>query len=94
MQNHFKPQVEVSLNTAFELANLSFSQFERLTGLNLEQAKVSTELSNTQLNTLLNIKDPANALETMKTIMEESALSLAGYATTAIELTQIGRAHV
>jgi len=88
MQNHFKPQVEVSLSTAFELANLSFSQFERLTGLNIEQAKVSTELANTQLNTLLNIKDPANALETMKLIMEESVLSLAGYATTAIELTQ------
>ena len=45
MQNHFKPQVEVSLSTAFELANLSFSQFERLTGLNIEQAKVSTELA-------------------------------------------------
>jgi len=76
------------LNTAFELANLSFSQFERLTGLNLEQAKVSTELANEQLNSMLNIKDPANALETMKTIMEESALSLAGYATTAMELSQ------
>lgn len=33
MQNHLKPQLEASVSAAFELANLSFSQVERLTQL-------------------------------------------------------------
>ena len=45
MQNQVKPQVEASLKAAFDLANLSFSQVERLTQLTLEQAKVNAELA-------------------------------------------------
>ena len=45
MQPQFKPQVEASVQAALELANLSFSQFERWTELNLEQVKANTELA-------------------------------------------------
>ena len=41
MQAQIKTQVEASVKAAFELANLSFSQVERLTELSLEQAKVN-----------------------------------------------------
>jgi len=88
MENHFKPQVESSLHAAFEFATLSFSQVERLTELNLEQAKVGAELAKEHLNTVLEIKDPAHALEVVKSVLEESAKSFAGYAATALELTQ------
>lgn len=88
MQNHIKPQVEASLSTAFELADLSFSQVERLTQLNLEQAKVNAELTKDKLNSVLEIKDPAQALELVKAILEDSAKHMAGFAATAFELTQ------
>ncbi len=88
MQTQLKPQVEASVQAAIELANLSFSQFERLTELNLEQAKVNAELAQGQLHAVLDIKDPASAIEVFKTQMETSALSLAGFASTAFELGQ------
>jgi hypothetical protein len=88
MQNQVKPQVEASLKAAFELANLSFSQVERLTQLSLEQAKVNTELAQEQLTSVLEVKDPAAAIELLKSQLENSAKSLAGFAATAFELTQ------
>lgn len=88
MQNQIKPQVEASLKAAFELANLSFSQVERLTELSLEQAKVNAELAQEQLASVLEVKDPAAALELLKSQLETSAKSLAGFAATAYELTQ------
>jgi len=88
MQTQVKPQVEASLNAAFELANLSFSQVERLTELSLEQAKVNAELAQEQLASVLDVKDPAAALELFKSQLETSAKSLAGFAATAFELTQ------
>ncbi len=88
MQNQVKPQVEASLTAAFELANLSFSQIERLTELSLEQAKVNAELAQEQLASVLEVKDPAAALELFKSQFETSAKSLAGFAATAFELTQ------
>ncbi len=88
MQNQVKPQVEASLKAAFELANLSFSQVERLTQLNLEQAKVNAELAQAQLTSVLEVKDPAAAVELLKSQLENSAKSLAGFAATAFELTQ------
>lgn len=88
MQTQFKPQVEASVQAAIELANLSFSQFERWTELNLEQVKVNRELAQGQVHALLEIKDPASAIEVFKTQMETSALSLAGFASTAFELGQ------
>jgi hypothetical protein len=88
MQNQVKPQVEASLKAAFELANLSFSQVERLTQLNLEQAKVNAELAQEQLTSVLEVKDPAAAIELLKSQLENSAKSLAGFAATAFELTQ------
>ncbi len=88
MQNQVKPQVEASLKAAFELANLSFSQVERLTELSLEQAKVNAELAQEQLASVLEVKDPAAALELLKSQLETSAKSLAGFAATAYELTQ------
>ena len=88
MQNQIKPQVEASLKAAFEFADLSFSQVERLTELSLEQAKVNAELAQEQLASVLEIKDPAAALELLKSQLENSAKSLAGFAATAYELTQ------
>ena len=88
MQAQIKPQVEASLNAAFELANLSFSQVERLTQLSLEQAKVNAELAQEQLVSVLEVKDPSAALELLKSQLEDSAKSMAGFAATAFELTQ------
>lgn len=88
MQDQIKPQVEATLKSAFELANLSFSQVERLTELSLEQAKVNAELAQEQLASVLSIKDPSKALEVLKSQLEDSAKSLAGFAATAFELTQ------
>ena len=88
MQNTLKPQVEASLNAAFELANLSFSQVERLSQLSFEQAKFNAEVAKDQLDAVLEIKDPAHALELAKSILEQSAKNIAGYAATTLELTQ------
>ena len=49
MQNQFKPQMEATVEAAYELANLSFSQVERLTQLALEQSKVNAELLQDQI---------------------------------------------
>jgi hypothetical protein len=88
MQDQIKSQVEASISAAFELATLSFSQVERLTELSLEQAKVNAELAQAQLTSVLEVKDPAAAIELLKTQLETSAKSLAGFAATAYELTQ------
>jgi hypothetical protein len=88
MQAQVKPQVEATVKAAFELANLSFSQVERLTELSLEQAKANAELAQDQLASVLEVKDPAAALELLKSQLETSAKSLAGFAATAFELTQ------
>ncbi len=88
MQNQFKPQVENSLEVAIELANLSLSQVERFTELSLEQAKVNAELAQAQLSSVMDVKDPAAAIELLKSQLENSAKSLAGFAATAYELSQ------
>ena len=88
MQNQIKPQVDASVKAAFELANLSFAQLERVTELALEQARVNAELAQEQLATALEVKDPAAALELLKNQLEASAKSLAGFAATAFELSQ------
>jgi hypothetical protein len=88
MQNQFKSQTDAAFQAAFDLANLSFSQVERFTELNLEQAKVNAELAQEQLSSVLEVKDPAAALELLKSQLETSAKSLAGFAATAYELTQ------
>ena len=88
MQNPIKPQVDASLKAAFELANLSFNQIERTTELALEQAKVSAELAQEQLAAALEVKDPATVIELLKSQLETSAKSLAGFAATAFELSQ------
>jgi ElaB/YqjD/DUF883 family membrane-anchored ribosome-binding protein len=86
MQNQFKPHIEASTNSAFEFANLAFSQVERLTALSVEQAKISAELAYDQAKSLMEVKDPTAAIELFKTQMETSTKSLAGYATTVLEL--------
>ena len=49
MQNQIKPQVDTSVKTAFEFANMSFTQLQRVTELALEQARVNAELAQEQL---------------------------------------------
>lgn len=88
MQNQVKPQVDASVKAAFEFANLSFTQLERVTELALEQARVNAELAQEQLVSALEVKDPAAALELLKSQLEHSAKSLAGFAATAYELSQ------
>jgi DNA anti-recombination protein RmuC len=88
MQDQIKPQIQASVKSAYELANLSFSQVERLTTLSLEQAKVSAELAHAHLESSLSIKDPAKAIEVLKSQLEDSAKSFAGFAATAFELAQ------
>ena len=88
MQNQVKPQVDASVKAAFEFANLSFTQLERVTELALEQARVNAELAQEQLVSALEVKDPAAALELLKAQLENSAKSLAGFAATAYELSQ------
>ena len=88
MQNQIKPQVEASVQAAFELANLSFAQAERITELTLEQAKVNAELAQDQLTSALEVKDPTEAIALLKAQLETSAKSLAGFAATAFELGQ------
>ncbi len=88
MQNTIKPQVEASMQAAFELANLSFAQVERITERTLEQAKVNAELAQEQLASALEVKDPTAAIALLKEQLETSAKSLAGFAATAFELGQ------
>ena len=88
MQNQFKPQVQASVDAAYELANLSFSQVERLTQLALEQSKVNAELLQEQIHAAVEVKDPVAAIELMKTQLENSVKSFAGLAATAFELSQ------
>ncbi|WP_353141099.1 phasin family protein [Limnohabitans sp.] len=93
MQDQIKTQAEASVNAAFELATLSFSQVERLTELSLEQAKVNSELTQAQLTSVLEVKDPAAALELLKSQLDTSVKSLAGFAATVYELTQTFQAE-
>lgn len=93
MQDQIKTQAEASVSAAFELATLSFSQVERLTELSLEQAKVNAELAQAQLTSVLEVKDPAAALELLKSQLDTSVKSLAGFAATAYELTQTFQAE-
>lgn len=88
MTNPIKPQIDASLQAAFELASISLAQVERVTELTLEQAKINAELAQEQLASTLEIKDPAAALELLKEQLEASAKSLAGFAATAFELGQ------
>jgi Phasin protein len=88
MENPIKPQMDASVKAAFELANMSFTQLERVTELALEQARVNAELAQEQLASALEVKDPAAALELLKNQLEASAKSLAGFAATAFELSQ------
>jgi hypothetical protein len=88
MTNPIKPQIDASLEAAFELASISLAQFERVTELTLEQAKINAELAQEQLASSLEVKDPAAALELLKEQLEASAKSLAGFAATAFELSQ------
>ena len=88
MQNQFKPQMEASVQAAYELANLSFSQVERLTQLTLEQSKINAELLQDQIHAAVEVKDPAAAIEMLKAQLENSVKSFAGLAATAFELSQ------
>lgn len=88
MTNPIKPQIDASLQAAFELASISLAQVERVTELTLEQAKINAELAQEQLASTLEVKDPAAALELLKEQLEASAKSLAGFAATAFELGQ------
>ncbi|MEY3639020.1 MAG: hypothetical protein RIR68_2153 [Pseudomonadota bacterium] len=88
MKNQIKPQVDSSVKTAFDFATMSFTQLQRVTELALEQARVNAELAQEQLANALEVKDPAAALELLKTQLENSAKSLAGFAATAYELSQ------
>ena len=88
MTNPIKPQIDASLQAAFELASLSLAQVERVTELTLEQAKINAELAQEQLASTLEVKDPAAALELLKEQLEASAKSMAGFAATAFELGQ------
>lgn len=88
MQNQFKPQVEASVDAAYGLAHLSFSQLERLTQLALAQSKVSAELLQDQIHAAVDVKDPAAAIELIKAQLENSVKNFAGLAATAFELSQ------
>jgi hypothetical protein len=88
MTNPIKPQIDASLQAAFELANITLAQVERVTELTLEQAKINAELAQAQLASTLEVKDPAAALELLKEQLEASTKSLAGFAATAFELGQ------
>lgn len=67
---------------------MSFSQVERATELALEQAKVNAELAQEQLAAVLDVKDPAAAIDLFKSQLENSVKSLTGFAATAFELSQ------
>jgi hypothetical protein len=88
MTHSIKPQIDASLEAAFELASITLAQVERVTELTLEQAKINAELAQEQLASSLEVKDPAAALELLKEQLEASAKSLAGFAATAFELGQ------
>lgn len=88
MQDQFKPHIEATNKAAFDFANLAFSQVERLTAMSVEQAKISAELAYEQAQALLEVKDPSAAIELFKSQLETSAKSLAGFATTAVELSE------
>jgi Phasin protein len=88
MHNQIKPQVDASINAAIEFATMSFSQVERATELALEQAKVNAELAQEQLAAVLDVKDPAAAIDLFKSQLENSVKSLTGFAATAFELSQ------
>jgi len=88
MQNQFQPHIEATTKTAFDFANLAFSQVERFTALSVEQAKISAELAYEQAQSLMEVKDPSAAIELFKTQLETSIKSLAGFAATALELSE------
>ena len=88
MQDKIKSQIEESTKTTFEFANLAYSQFERLTTLGVEQAKVSAELAYEQAQALMEVKDPSAAITLFNTQLETSVKSLAGLAATVLELME------
>ncbi|MFY8178501.1 MAG: phasin family protein [Limnohabitans sp.] len=88
MQNQFKPQMQASVDAAYEFANISFSQVERLTQLALEQSKINAALAQEHINAAVEIKDPAAAMELIKEQLDNSVKSFAGFAATAFELSQ------
>jgi len=88
MQDKIKSQIEETSKTSFEFANLAFSQFERLTALSVEQAKVSAELAYEQAQALMEVKDPSAAIALFNAQLETSVKSLAGLAATVLELIE------
>ena len=88
MQDQIKSQIEASTKTAFDFANLAFSQVERFTALSVEQVKISAELAHEQAQALMEVKDPSAAIELFRTQMETQAKSLAGLATTVLEISE------
>ena len=88
MQEQIKSNVQASVKSAYDLANMSVSQVERLTEMSLALAKLSAELAQEQLEALFSVKDPSAVLEMFKEQLEASTKSLAGFAATAFELSQ------
>lgn len=88
MQEQIKSNVQSSVKSVYDLANLSVSQIERLTEMSLAQAKLSAETAQEHMQALFSIKDPSAAIELFKEQLEASTKSLAGFAATAFELSQ------
>ena len=66
--------------------NYAFDFFKKTPEAFFEDQCISAELAYDQAKSLMEVKDPTAAIELFKTQMETSTKSLAGYATTALEL--------
>jgi hypothetical protein len=84
----FKPQIEASVEAAYEVANLALSQVERATELSLAQSKQNAAFAKSQLQAVSDLKDPAAVFQFVQSQLEASAKYAAGVATAAFELSQ------
>ncbi|MFZ9554892.1 MAG: phasin family protein [Limnohabitans sp.] len=84
----FKPQIEASVEAAYEVAHLALSQVERAAELSLAQSKQNAAFAKSQLQAVTDLKDPAAVFQFVQNQLEASAKYAAGVATAAFELSQ------
>ena len=76
-----KPQIEASVEAAYEVANLALSQVERATELALAQSKQNAAFARQQIDAVSDLKDPAAVFHFLQGQLEASAKYAAAVAT-------------
>ena len=88
MNDQFKPQVQAAVQASYDLASLIMSQAQRATELSVAQQKLALELAQSQAVSVLEVKEPASALQYVQDQVQTAGKHAAGFAATAFELGQ------